>query len=217
MRSGMVIGLLGMAALTACGTPSSAGQSAPVTVTAIVTVTGAGAPGDGSASSTETSGDVPSVDSGGGTQDGPPVITGALTGPRPLTLSDVFEHANWEEGSVTVPRVADARQGIFSAVSSCSNPAQMELRFADQSGLLVFTAAQGLNSQSSHEVLEFQVSSDGKLVDTKLVKFNAQQKLQADLSGVTAVTISVSAQSSNGSCGGSATPVMLGLSIIPKS
>ncbi|EWT02209.1 hypothetical protein N865_00240 [Intrasporangium oryzae NRRL B-24470] len=182
---------------------------------ATVTVT-PGAAGPTSDSGATMSGQDSGGDSGGQTPDGPPVITGALTGPRHLTMSDVFEHENWSEGSVAVPRVADAQQGIFTTVSGCGGAVQMELRFADQSGFLVFTAAQGLNSESSQDVMEFQVSSDGKLVDTKLVKFNAQQKLQADLSGVTAVTIAVKAQSSDNSCG-RANAVILGLSIMPKS
>lgn len=213
----MVIGLFGLAALTACGTASPAAP--PVTVTAAaatVTVTQAGAT-DGSPDLGATpSGQDSGGDSGAETADGPPVIKGTLTGPRRLTMSDVFEHAQWSEGSVAVPRVADAQQGIFTTVSGCGGDVQMELRFADQSGFLAFTAAQGLNSESSQDVMEFQVSADGKLVDTKLVKFNAQQKLQADLSGVTAVTIAVKAQSSDNSCG-RANAVILGLSIMPKS
>ena len=186
-------------------------SSTQATITDTPTDTGTvTASGTAGARTTGTGGDVP--------PSGPPVIGGGtpLTVPRRLTLADVFSAPDWREGSITVPKESAPLQGIYTTVNGCSSPSRMELRFADQRGQLHVTGAQALNSPSSAVVLEYRLLADGRLVDTKTVRFNERQLVKADLTGVSSVIIEIKRVQINGTpCG--TTAVLTDLSIDPRS
>lgn len=95
----------------------------------------------------------------------------------------------------------------------CNNRTSLELRFADQKGVLKIDVAQALDSATSGAVLEFQLFTDARLSDSELVKFNSQGHLEANLTGVSAVRLEVRRHPSGTTC--NATAVVTEMSVAP--
>lgn len=194
--------------VTASADPSSATTDSPITD-----------PGDGTPTGTSVTVDPASGTASAGANGEPgdpsssPVI-GSVTSPRKLTLSDVFAAQYWREGTITVPRASAPLQGIYYVGAFCGNGQRLELRFADQKGSLRVTGAQGLDSASSAVALEYRLLADGRLVDTKTVRFSERRTLTAELAGVSSVVVEVRRANVNGMpCG--TTAVITDLSIVP--
>jgi hypothetical protein len=83
----------------------------------------------------------------------------------------------------------------------------------DQKGRLRVDVAQALDSPTSGVVLEFRLFADGRLVNTALVKFNAQGRLETDLTGISSVKVEVRHHSSSSTC--DATAVVTDMSVTP--
>ena len=216
-RSAFLVIAVAIAALSACGGGSSA-HPAPKTVT----VTARPSTGASTTSSNSAT-DSPSTPAGSQASTatlptpettGPPVITGSATVIRTLTLADIFSSSGWTEGSVTVPKSKGPIQAISTSVG-CNNSPSLELRFGDQQGVLTVKVAQALQSRTSGVTLEFQLQADRRLVDTKLVRFNDQQILKADLTGVSSVILTVKRTQSSATC--DTTAVLMDLSIVPPA
>ena len=222
--------------LVGCGgtaTPATTTVTAPpVTVTASgssttsAPSTSSGDPDTGTASPSDASEprsttDPAAATAGNGPDVGPTAsstsrVIGAVTTARKLTLADVFASQGWKEGSITVPKASAPLQGIYSTVSSCSSPNRLELRFADQKGQLRIIGAQALDSASSSVVLEYRLLADGRLVDTKVVRFGERQTVKAELTGVSSVILEVHrVQVDGSSCG--TTAVLTDVSITPPA
>ena len=196
----------------ACGGSSS--PSAPIaTVTVTGSVSGTATGLTSSPSSSETAAqtsDSPQPTAG---TTGPPILTGITTTPKKLVLAEVFASVGWEEGPVSVPKHSGTIQGTFSRMG-CGVQQNLELRFADQSGILKIDLAQALDSQTSGATLEFKLLADGRLVDTTLVKFNGQGHLETDLTGVSAVRME--ARHTPGAGTYQATAVITDMTVIPR-
>lgn len=211
--SALLIGVTSAAGCGGSGTPTPATVTSSVTVTQMVGTSSSPEPvspdGTGTISAsvqqatTEAFPDAPT---------GPPILSGITSAPRKLVLGDVFEHERWEEGSVTVPKRSGTIQGIWTRLE-CGDQPSLELRFADQKGLFRVEVAQALDSYTSGTVMEFQLFADGRLVDTALVKFSAQGRLETSLTGISSVELQVRTHSSGTTC--SATAVVTAMSVTP--
>ncbi len=216
--------------LAACGGASTPAATtvtvAAVTVTAsaspTVSATDSSSSGAVPANASDTSSTAPATETSGDGADGVPTasntarVIGAVTTPRKLTLADVFSSQSWKEGSITVPKASAPLQGIYAPTGSCSSTTRLELRFADQKGQLRITGAQALDSASSSVVLEYRLLADGRLVDTKVVRFSERQTVKAELTGVSSVILEVRrVQVEGSSC--ATTAVLTDVSIIPPA
>lgn len=196
--------------VAACGSSSGA-QSAPATVTATVTatpsvdLTSSSTTAETAVHTSETVNPVPEAT-------GPPILRGITTTPKNLVLADVFDHPYWQEGLVSVPKHSGPVQALYSPMDGCNSRRFLELRFADQTGVLSADLAQALDSRTSGAVLEFKILADGRLMDTALVKFNGQGHLEAKLTGVSSIRLEVRTTPAD-SC--YATAVVTGLSVTP--
>lgn len=215
----LMLGACGGATTPAATTVTPAAVTVTASASPTVSATDSAPAGAGSsdpsstAPATETSGDgadvVPTASSTAR-------VIGAVTTPRKLTLTDVFSSQNWKEGSITVPKASAPLQGIYTTIGSCTSPTRLELRFADQKGQLRITGAQALESASSSVVLEYRLLADGRLVDTKVVRFSERQTVKAELTGVSSVILEVRrAQVDGSNCG--TTAVLTDMSIIPPA
>jgi hypothetical protein len=204
---------VGVASVASCsGSDSRPTTTVTSTVTATVTAIPTATSPDSTSTDVETSPantQQTSTEMAPDAPSGPPILSGIASAPRKLVLSDIFQHVGWEEGSVAVPKRSGTVQGMWTD-PGC-HPRGLELRFADQKGALRIDVAQALNSSTSSAVLEFQLLADGRLVDTALVKFNAQGRLETPLTGISSVELQV--RPSNSECG--ATAVVTDMSIIP--
>jgi hypothetical protein len=142
---------------------------------------------------------------------GPPVIRN-LTAPKVLTLADIFEHEGWEEGVYQIPRSTTGQQAIGSERAGCDQRT-MEVRLAEATGRAEVTVAQALDSQRSDVILQIKLEANGRLVDTKTVRFNQSTTLSTPLAGVSALTLKVEKASSSTYC--QATVVITDFRIIP--
>lgn len=192
----------GLAACSGKETPPTPSTTAITSASAVTT-----APSTSDSPSTSTAGSVTAA------MTGPPIIQGVTETPKKLVLADVFEHEYWGEGLVSVPGRSGAVQGIYARLS-CGSTASLELRFASQSGVIKVDVAQALDSRTSGSVLEFKLFADGRLVNTVLVKFNAQGHLETPITGVGAVRLEARPVVQS-PC--SATAVVTELSVTPAS
>lgn len=211
-----LIGALSVAAglaLAACG-GGSAPTAAPSAVASVVTVTQTLTPtpvtptdaGDPSATQATDPGLDPSLE-----PTGPPVIRNVTT-PKKLTLADIFEAEAWEEGVYQIPRSTTGQQAIGTVLSGCYSRS-MEVRLAEPTGKASVTVAQALDSAESDVILQFKLLANGRLVDTKTVRFNQSATLTAALNGVSALTLEVEKAPASKVCG--ATAVVTDFSITP--
>lgn len=184
-------GVVVLSALTACSglpsgtktvtvTASGANTSAPAATLAYPTAEASSEASSSTAGTSETP--APEISTG------PPVLRNPGA-PKSLTLADIFKHSNWEEGLYQTPQSATPAQAM--GIELGCNPAEMEIRFAQATGKATVKVAQALDSYSSKVTLEFKLTADERLVDTKLVKFNQESTLNASLNGVSALTLKV--------------------------
>jgi hypothetical protein len=223
MRRATIIGLaLVSAGTAACGGGTTASRTT-TTVTVVATASSTSASGSAAATMTDSPAVSTSPDDGTGATgtagaDGAdstpsaPILTGIRSAAKKLALVDVFEHDNWDEGSVSVPKQSGMITGVSTRLG-CGNIGRLEWRFADQTGYLSIDVAQALDSVSSSTTLEFKLLSDQHLVATAQVPFNARGHLQASLSGVNAVILEVSVAKGSPSC--AATAVITNMSVVP--
>lgn len=136
-----------------------------------------------------------------GSPTGPPVIRNSGS-PKSLTLADIFEHEYWKEGLYQTPQSATPAQAM-GVVLGCGR-ARMEVRLAQATGKASIKVAQALDSRSSKVTLEFKLFADQRLVDTKLVKFNQVNVLNADLDGISALALEVKKSDNSEECNATA-------------
>ncbi|MBB2893697.1 hypothetical protein [Flexivirga oryzae] len=192
----MPVVVVGSLALAGCGGGSNKAAPSAVTRTMVVTKT-VQAP---RATSATTPDSAPSTDAdagatvdpsddevGSGESSGPPVLQ-ATGADRTLTLSDAFSADNWEEGSYTPAGKADPVQGIRTDVY-CSASEPIELRFGQTTGTLHVAFAQDIQSDSSDQTLEFDLTVDGRTVKSKNVTFKQSGEMSTPLSGVASIEI----------------------------
>lgn len=123
-----------------------------------------------------------------------PEATGIVGPPRggsmELGLADAKNASDWREGNFQVPGESEALTAM-GATLYCRDTADLEFRFAKQSGDVVFKVAQDLDSDSSAVVFEFSLLANGRTVDSKQIAFDQSAELKAPLTGVSAVILRV--------------------------
>lgn len=135
---------------------------------------------------------------------------------RDLTLEDAFRNEGWDFGSYT-PVTGTGQVPAFAAEVYCNRTARLEFRIQLESGRLVATGAQDLQSGSSDEVVEFTITTDGRAIKTDSIKFKETTEIEADLDGVSVVEITVAGEDDrDDSCDGS-TALLTSLRIVPAS
>jgi hypothetical protein len=211
------LALVGLLAVSSCSSDANHSAAGPrVTVTVIQT------PSD-SPSSTFSDPGASATDSGSSTDSSSPTETDTSTnsadpsntpvlGPHhqgvPLALADFFEPDNyWSEGS---ENVADRKgiQGIFSAIESCDNSRQLQLRLEDNYKSLSFNVGQANNSSSVDQTLTVAVKANGKQVLVRNISFNKLQSFTVPVSSVNALQIIFYLDPQNPNCGGSVVAVL---------
>ena len=121
-----------------------------------------------------------------------------------LTLVDSWSHsAGWDERMYQVPGSANAVMGMWVTMS-CNASESIEFRIASGTGRVEFNVAQDLGSRDSDVVLNFTLSANGNVVDTKQVAFTESAQLVSDLNGVSNIVLEVSQEQ----CDRSATAVV---------
>jgi hypothetical protein len=121
---------------------------------------------------------------------------------RPLTLSSIFKYPDgWRDGRYDV---ADRKQatGIGGELSSCGDYAAsvLELRLANNFTKLKLEFGQSNSSESSDQVLQVRIDTNGKYADQKTVPLNKIATLDVPVSNVNALKVIVSLTESDG-CG----------------
>lgn len=182
--------------------PSESTPAATVTVTAPAQAADTSDPGQ--------SDTTPGSPSGGPTIVRPTVSSGE----QRITLAEAVKHASWHEGQYVPAGKAEGIPAIATEVS-CYEDGRgtlLEMRFPDAVGKATLHAnvAQGMDSESSNEKLEFTLQTDGRRADTKNIDFKGTAELIAPLSGVTVATIWVKpvAGSADYKCQDSATALI---------
>lgn len=130
-----------------------------------------------------------------------------------LVLSEAKNEGTWKEGDRQVAGKGERKQAMFTEVTCYDSDLEVvEYRFADTKGRISVGIAQDMDSDSSDRSLEFQLIADGRLVDTKTIKFSEQKELTAPLTGVTALKIGVKSVEEE-SCKDSTTALITGVSV----
>lgn len=132
---------------------------------------------------------------------------------RPLTLSSIFKYPDgWHDGRYDV---ADRKQatGIGGELSSCGdNWAQvLELRLANNFNKLKLEFGQSNSSESSDQVLQVRIDTNGKYADQKTVPLNKIATLDVSVSNVNALKVIVSLAQSDGCQSGQVEAVLMNM------
>ncbi|TCC57569.1 hypothetical protein E0H73_29800 [Kribbella pittospori] len=132
---------------------------------------------------------------------------------RPLTLSSIFKYPDgWRDGRYDV---ADRKQatGIGGELDSCGdNWAQvLELRLANNFNRLKLEFGQSNSSESSDQVLQVRIDTNGKYADQKTVPLNKIATLDVSVSSVNALKVIVSLAQSDGCQSGRVEAVLMNM------
>lgn len=178
------------ASATACAgsdAPAAAPPTSTETPVATVTVTvpAQPAPADEGVSDQSDSG-TPS--------DGPTIVRPTVSsGEQRITLAEAVKHTKWHEGQYVPAGKGEGVPAMATEVSCYEDGSGtlLEMRFPDTIGkaTLRATVAQGMDSRSWTERLEYTLQTDGRQADTKNIDFKGKAELSAPLSGVTVATI----------------------------
>lgn len=107
----------------------------------------------------------------------------------PLDLGSAFHADNWQAGQYQ-PAAAPARVPAYAVTVACEQPpAVLEYRLAPGSGVIKFSVAQDLLSDSSDNTLAVQLVADGRVVTEKTLTFKQTAELSAPTAGVTVVKL----------------------------
>ncbi|MFD7154244.1 hypothetical protein ACFV9C_06590 [Kribbella sp. NPDC059898] len=148
--------------------------------------------------------------SGGPDGEQSPVPLGPEATNRPLTMSNIFKAPpGWRDGRFDV---ADRKQatGIGGDLSSCGDDIGqvLELRLANNFTSLKFDFGQSNASESSDQVLQVRVDTNGQYRDLRTVKQNQIASMSIPVTKVNALKIIVSLKEGEG-CGSGAVQAVL--------